>query len=50
MHCTVVSVADQVEDHWTQVPTAWAAEIPKIGGVPQLEVYLQEQTPEDKTR
>jgi hypothetical protein len=30
------------------VPIALAAEIPKIGGALELEVYLQEQKPEDK--
>ena len=48
MNCFAVSVVDQVEVHWTQVPTALAAEIPKIGGALQLEVYLQEQKPDDE--
>jgi hypothetical protein len=43
MHSFAASVVDQVEVHWTQVPIAVAAEIPKIGGALELEVYLQEQ-------
>lgn len=37
----VASAADQVGGHWTQVPIASAAEIPKIDGVLRLVVYLQ---------
>lgn len=37
----VASAADQVGGHWTQVPIASAAEIPKIEGVLRLVVYLQ---------
>lgn len=48
MQSFAASVVDQVEVHWTQVPIALAAEIPKIGGALELEVYLQEQKPEDK--
>lgn len=48
MGCFSVSFVDQVEGHWTQVPIALAVEIPKIGGALQLEVYLQEQKPENE--
>lgn len=49
MQSSAASIVDQEEVHWIQVPTALAAEIPRIGGALQLVVYLQVSMHNDET-